>query len=495
MTIINLRLMKLSLSKKFGTLLLLGFLSCGIWQCNAAGDSGESVATGVAEPENADITITVAGMGADKVLLVGMLNDQQFIVDQMESDANGMVHFKHDEPYKPGMYFVVLPSNANFQVLISEDQTFSLQTNINDLVGAMQVQESTDNELLYQNLRYEADYQRRLQPITSQLKNLDKSNPSFAQLEASRDALIEERRQTLDQLFQNHPQSFFVKFKKAGQNPAIHPELSSEDQVTYYRMEFWDDVDLSDPRLMATPVMYNKLKRYFEELTPQQPDSIILSLERLVAKIPNTKGSEYYKYFVNWVALAYEPTKTTLMDAEAVFVHMIQQHFTPERAFWSDSANTYALQLRAAEMANSLINQPGPNVKAPDINGQLRAVYDLKAPYIVVYLYNPDCEHCQEQSPVLVNLYQRWQAQSPSLVDVYAIAVDTEADLWRAYVAKTGMTWTNVFDPTNKAIYKNYFVNVTPEVYVLGPDRKIIAKNLNVDQLEEVIRRDQEKRK
>jgi peroxiredoxin len=195
------------------------------------------------------------------------------------------------------------------------------------------------------------------------------------------------------------------------------------------------------------------------------------------------------------VALAYEPTKTTLMDAEAVFVHMVQNHFTQERAFWSDSANTYALQLRAAEMANSLINQPGPNVKAPDINGQLRAVYDLKAPYIVVYLFNPDCEHCQEQSPKLVSLYRRWQAQSPPLVDVYAIAVDTEPDLWRAYVAKTGMTWTNVFDPTNKAIYKTYFVNVTPEVYVLGPDRKIIAKNLNVDQIEEVIRRDQEKRK
>ena len=57
------------------------------------------------------------------------------------------------------------------------------------------------------------------------------------------------------------------------------------------------------------------------------------------------------------------------------------------------------------------------------------------------------------------------------------------------------MRWTNVYDPSNRAIYKTYFVNVTPEVYILGPDRKIIAKNLNVSQINEVIQRDQQKRK
>ena len=145
-------------------------------------------------------------------------------------------------------------------------------------------------------------------------------------------------------------------------------------------------------------------------------------------------------------------------------------------------------------MANSLVGQEGPNVKAPDENGQLRSVHDLTAPYIVVYLYNPDCEHCQEQSPVLVDLYRNWQQQSPPLVDVYAIAIDTEADIWKDYIRKIGMNWTNVFDPTNRSIYKTYYVNITPEVYVLGPDRKIIAKNLNVNQIGEVIRRDQEKR-
>jgi hypothetical protein len=60
---------------------------------------------------------------------------------------------------------------------------------------------------------------------------------------------------------------------------------------------------------------------------------------------------------------------------------------------------------------------------------------------------------------------------------------------------KYGMEgFTNVNDPTNKAIYATYFVDNTPELYVLNPDRKIIGKNLKVFQIDTVIERDKEER-
>lgn len=477
-----------------GFLLIIGS-TC--WQCSAADAENEQLATQAnarQAAENADFTLQVNGLGAGTVRLIGIQNDQQFLADEATSDANGRVQFKKNEPYKQGIYFVLLSNNSNFQLMVTEDQTFTMTTSVNDLSGQMQIEGSIDNQLLYDNLRYEASYQQQLAPLNNQMNALDDDSPQYQAIFQERQALIDARKAHLDGIFQQHPNSFFSIFKRAGQNPSLRRELPNDEQVTAYRMEFWDGVDFTDDRLMNTPVIFNKLKRYYEELTPQQPDSIILSTERLLSKLPTFEQSEYYKYIANYVALKYEPTKTTLMDSEAVWVHMVQNHFTYERAFWSDSTNTYALQLRADEMANSLIGQPGPNVQAPDPNGQLRAIYDLTAPYIVVYMYNPDCEHCQEQSPVLVDLYRKWQRQSPQLVDVYAIAIDTEADLWKDYIAKTGMTWTNVFDPSNRAIYKTYFVNVTPEVYVLGPDRKIIAKNLNVNQIEEVVQRDQQKR-
>lgn len=169
---------------------------------------------------------------------------------------------------------------------------------------------------------------------------------------------------------------------------------------------------------------------------------------------------------------------------------MIQNYFTKERAFWSDSMVAYGLQQRASEMAASLTGLKGPNVTAKDINGNMQSIYDMTSDYIVVYLYNPTCEHCMEQTPKLVEMYENLKKKS---IDVYAIGIDTNDQEWRDYVRKTKMKWTSVYDPTNRAIYKKYYVDITPEVYILNKDRTIIAKNIQVEQIEEAIRLDRAK--
>lgn len=469
-------------------LFALIFISCG------AADTAEDGSTTSVASENPEIHIQIDGLNNGLIRLVGIFTDQQYVVDTTSVNQSGQAVFKKDEPYRQGYYYVLLPNNANFQILITEDQTFEIHTNINDLVGTMKVTGQVDNSLFYENLKFEPSYQNRYQAVINQMTGLPKDDARYNSLESQRKALVQERRDHLEELFIKAPKSLFTTFKTAGQNPDLRQDLPEDEQVYWYRHQFWDSVDFTDERLLYTPVISNKLKRYITELTPQNPDSILAATDHLIQQLPTLKDSEYFKYFANWITMQYEPAETTLMDAEAVYVNMVKKYFTYEHAFWADSTNTYALQLRADEMANSLVGQAGPNVKAPDLNGEIKAIYDLEAPYIVVYLYNPDCEHCMEQSPVLVQLYNKWQQDKKPMIDVYAIAIDTNAEEWKQYVAKTNMRWTNVFDPTNKSIYKTYYVNVTPEVYVLDADRKIIAKNLNVNQIEEVVRRDQEKK-
>ncbi|NAS11126.1 redoxin domain-containing protein [Flavobacteriaceae bacterium R33] len=354
----------------------------------------------------------------------------------------------------------------------------------------MVVQGSLDNELLYENLKYELGYQRSFQPISDRLKNMQEIDLNYAYLKSQKDKLIQERQDHLNDLFAKHPNSFFTKYKKAGQNPLLADSggpdgTSDQARVARYRSRFWDKMDFSDIRLLYTPVVTNKLKRYITRLTPQHPDSINKASDYLIQKALNYP--EYFKFFANWIALNYEPSKTTFMDKEAVYVHMIQNYFTHERAFWSDSTLVSALQQRAGEMASSLVGKKGPDVVSRDINGQTRSIYDIKSPYIIVYMYNPSCEHCIEETPKLIQFYHEWKNKG---VEVFGIAIDTDDTEWRDYVAKSGMPWTNVFDPTNRSIYGKYYVDITPEIYVLNPERTIIAKNLQVHHLAEVINQD-----
>jgi peroxiredoxin len=175
------------------------------------------------------------------------------------------------------------------------------------------------------------------------------------------------------------------------------------------------------------------------------------------------------------------------MDPEKLFVHIVKDYFTRDRAFWADSMEVYALQQRAGEMAQSLVGLKGPDVISKDQFGNTKSIYEKSADYIVVYMYNPTCEHCMKETPLLVEWYNKNKNKG---MDVFAIAIDTDENEWKDYIEKNQMNFTNVFDPTNESIYARYYVNVTPEIYVLNKERKIIAKNLKVFQIDEVIATD-----
>ncbi|MCB9296977.1 MAG: redoxin domain-containing protein [Lewinellaceae bacterium] len=438
------------------------------------------------------IDIQVGGLPAGQAYLIGVFADQQFRVDSAQVDADGRMRFQRDDPYPAGLYYIWLPDKMALQVLLDDDQTFSLKTRKGELVEAMEAEGSLDNELLYRNLDYETRYSAAVQEASARLQALAPESPEYRDVKKQVDELVTNRKAHLEEIFTRYPDAFFTRYKKAGQNPdpreVYKPDgtLDSALQVYFYRTDFWKDVDFSDPRLLRTPVIANKLQRYIKTLTVQHPDSINAAARFLVDQV--LAYPEYFKFFANWITLQYQPTKSTLMDSEAVFVFMVERYFTQERAFWSDSLQTWAIQKRASEMAASLVGKQAPDVRAPGPDGQYHSIYEITAPYIIVFMYNPTCDHCIEETPKLVRFYREWKDKG---VEVFAIALDTEDAEWKDFIARNGMDWVNVFDPTNRSIYGKYWVDITPELYVLNPDRKIIGKNLKVNQVEEVIRRDQ----
>lgn len=465
-------------------------ISCFLLACNGAAPSAPAanstpVPRGPSEQPN--IRVEVAGVSPEGALLIGQLAEQQYRVDEGVVDGNG-VRFQRDEPYDAGHYYAYFTNGTGVQLLVTEDQTFSLVTSADDIVGAMQVEGSQENQLLYEALAYEAGQQPEFARLGQALNGTTPGSTEYEAIQEERRELVGKRKSYLEDIFARAPNSLFTSFKRAGQNPQLREirlpngQMDEVGQVTAFRREFWDGVNFSDERLLRTPVVFNKLKRYIKELTPQNADSIKVAADLLIEKVLDKP--EYFKFFANWITLQYEPGNSTVMDAAAIHVHMIQNYFTKERAFWSDSMTVYGLQQRADQMAYSLVGQQAPDISVPGLNGQSQRLYDLKKPYVVVFMYNPECEHCIEQTPKLTAAYQGLKDE----LDVYAIALDTDQQKWQNFVSQYGLNaFTNVFDPTNRSIFKTFYVDNTPELYLLNPDRKIVAKNLKVEQLAEAI--------
>lgn len=435
----------------------------------------------------ADFTIKVKGGSAGSSDLIGFYAEQNVKLDTTQISADGTIRYKNPDGYPQGMYYVKLADQKYLQIILGEDQQFTMETTLDDPDGQMKIDGSDENTAFFEAIKFEKPRNPKFSEVAARLKGLTKGTPEYNKVKDEQDALIQERKDFIASLNKKYPNTLFVNFKNAGQNPDLRDDVPPQEQVFHYRQEFWDNVDFSDRRLLRTQVINNKLKRYFQELTPQSPDSIYMSAERLCDRL--YMYPEYYMFITNWVVRNYEPTKCTLMDPEAVFVRMVGKYFTPDKAFWADSIQMLGIRTRAREMSKSLIGDIGPDVTSKDLNGKTHRLFDNDAEYLVVYMFAPSCEHCQEQSPKLVEWHNEWKDKGR---DVYAIALDTDNQELGDYIKKTGMEFPVVWDSTNRSIYGKYYVDITPEVYVLNKERKIIGKNLKVFQINTVIDRDKE---
>ncbi len=462
-------------------------------QSNGNENNGETVVYKLPDPIKggpADISFNIEGLTAGFYKIIGFYAEGHFLADSVQANNKGQIRIKKSDGYVQGLYYLSLGNNQYLQFLLGEDQKFEVQVNPVDVVNTIKIKGSDENEKYYESLKFENDFSSRHKSIVTKLANYQDGTLEHRELFKKKTILEQERQDYLDKLYNEYPDLLFTKFKKAGQNPKVRNELPDDTKVYYFRKEFWDNVDFNDSRLIRTPVIFNKLKRYITELTAQNQDSIFSSSRMLIEK--SLAYPEYFKFFANWIVIQYEPAKCTLMDPEAVFVNMARNYFTRDRAFWSDSMEVYAIQNRANEMGQSLLGQKGPNVISTGPDGSTEELYKHTADYLIVYMFNPTCEHCMEQTPKLVKWYNENKNKD---IDVFAIALDTDEEEWKAYIEKSNMNFTNVFDPSNRSIYAKYYVDVTPEVYVLNKEGTIIAKNLKINQIDIMIERDRAKRK
>jgi len=460
--------------KNFFLLLFISsFLACNSGTGSSAGDKPE-------------IKAQITNLTPGQAFLVSYFADQRFKVDSAQVDNNGKIVLKRDQPYPGGMYLLLLPDQQVIQILLDKDQTVSISGDANDLGNTLAIEGQEDTELLYSTMKGEETFNNQLATISQQLSAANQGTPEFEKLMEERKAATKARKDYLDGIFKKNPNTFFTVFKRSGQNPDPDEVIKSDGTVdlSMYREKFWENVDFTDERLLRTPVIINKLKRQIKDFTVQRADSLISTAKFLMDKVGDNK--EYYQFIANWIVLEYQPGESSLMDAEAVHVFMVQNYFTEDKAFWATKEQTQAIQQRAFTMAQSLIGQTAPDVVSTDPKGKTRSIMEMKSDYIIVYMFNPDCDHCREETPKLVQMMRN---QTKQKIQVFAIAIDTDETKWKNFIRDYGMLdWINVFDPTNRSIYAKYYVDITPEIYIIDKERKIIAKNLKVFQIEDAIR-------
>ncbi|MFZ9981312.1 MAG: thioredoxin-like domain-containing protein [Cyclobacteriaceae bacterium] len=436
------------------------------------------------------IELTVKGLKDTTAYLGYYYGESTYINDTSRVDAGGKMIFDGSRTLPQGVYYLVLNKTRIFEFVIGKDQQFALSTDQTDYVKNMKVTGDEDNRLFFENMMFNAARNRDAEPhmliIRDSLATADKKTAAQEHIKKINDQV----KTWQDALIGKNPGLLTSRILKATRQMVIPDPPKKEDgsvdsafQFKYYRKHFWDDFDLADDALirLPRPLFQEKIREYFTRLVPPVADSVSAEIDRLA--LMTKKNQETYKYFI-WMNVI-EFQQPRVMGLDGVFVHLIRKYFNSgEMDFWINAKMKTTLKERADQMGLSLMGMNAPNLTMQDKDLRVQDLHSVvsKKRYTILFIFDPDCGHCREETPKLVNFYNSYKSKFD--LEVFAVSADSSMKKMRDFITEFKMPWITVNASRSYTgnYHKLYDADVTPTIYIIDNRKKIIAKKPPIEE-------------
>lgn len=440
-----------------------------------------------------DIEVKINDLSNQEVYLGYYYDGKTYVKDTIRLDANGQGSFKGDSLLEQGIYLVVLPTKSYFEILVGNDQEFSVETKSDNVIDNLEIKGSDENIAFKDFQQFMIKKGSESSKLQKRLRSLPESSDSIAIIKDQLDASSKEVKEYWNQLIEEHQGSLLSVIIKAMKNPEI-PEIEVPDDVenkdsmrwfhsyNYNRQHYFDNIDFSDQRLLFTPFFHNKLETYFTKILIQDPDTINHYIDVVASKAE--ENEDMFEYVIRFFFNTFQ--SSDIMGMDKVIVHLADNYYLTNKVDWMAEENVQKLKEHVAKLRFNLIGNIAQDLKMETLHQEYARLHEIDAEYTLVYFWEPHCGHCKKVTPKIHKLYQKYDRKE---FEVFAVYTQTDKEEWSEYIIEHGYEdWINVWDQYNLTNFR-FFYNIysTPTVYLLDKDKKIIAKRIGYDTLENIL--------
>ncbi len=382
--------------------------------------------------------------------------------------------------------------------MIDKQQDFSIVADTINLPTGVKFTGSSDNSLFYGYTLHINDL--GLQVTETQQAFRNSTDPS--EKKALQNKLVNLNNvisKYRDSIEKKNPNSILTALFKGMKEPIVPPasahpggKYDSNFAYRYFKTNYWNGISFTDDRMIRTPIFEQKLEKYYKDLVAPDPDSINREVDHML--LMSRTSPEMFKYLMVFFVQKY--INPEYMGQDAVFVHLFEKYINTGQAEFFTEQYKKIMSDRAYSLMANLIGNPASNLDMVDSAGKQVQLYDVQAEFTIVCFWDPECSHCKEVVPKLDSIYKaKWKNQN---VKLFGVKVDGTRDAWLKFIHENNLKdWIHVYqtdaqrDADSKANRPNYRqlydVYQTPILYLLDKEKRIIAKKLSYQQVDEVM--------
>ena len=463
------------------------------------------------------IKFKITGMEDTTINLVRYFGKNLFYADTAEM-KKGVIEFDGSK-HKAGILALYLPGQQLLEFVYNKEDVYIESTATNPMPNA-KVKVSAENNVFMPYVAYISKERGQINILAAERDSLDKDSQRYKTLTT----MIEDKNKEViayqKELIKNHPTKLVSALVKMSMDIDI-PEapvnekgeiIDSNFRYKYFRQHYFDNMDFKDDRLVNTQIYHTKLENYFKG-TYQHWDTIIKYAFALCDQLP--PKSDLFQYTVSWITSNYEQSK--IMGMDKVFVYMGGKYYCSKNdkgespAFWMPEDNLKKFCEQMDKMDGLVMGIVPENICLVDTSDQVwRDYHSLKSEYTILYFWDPECGHCKKITPKLQELYAKKFRERN--IEIFAVGKATGEDFekWKKFVKVNNLEFINV--AMTDRLYKEAKANphkfigpgkpttieslnyqttfdvfMTPKLFLLDKDKKIIAKGLNISQLEDFL--------
>jgi thiol-disulfide isomerase/thioredoxin len=452
--------------------------------------------TSAALAQGYEIKVTLKPFKNQYIYLGHYYGKQLPIIDSVKLNDKSEGVFKGNKKLGGGIYLVGYPDRSQyFEMLVDKNQKFAVAA---DTAAGRKLTftNSPDNDEFVAYQQFMSTHGRNIDALMKQRAAQPKDSVAItAQIQTLNKQIQDYRKQ----LMAKNPEALLPALLRAMKEPEVPqqtPEAKKDSLFAYkyFKTHYWDGVNFWDERLARTPFFENRVDKYYEQLVYPEADSVIKEIDWMMGYA--SINEEMQKFLLLKFANRYLNQK--YMWEDKVFVHLFEKYFSQKTYPWMNEAGKKVITDRAYSLMANIMGSPAANVELPDRNGKTTALYNIKAPYTLLVIWDPTCGHCKEVVPKLDSLYHaKWKGLG---LQLFGLAKETEGTqkTWTDLIDQHKLTnWTHVYysKVADKARveagipgYSQLFdVQSFPTLYLLDQDKRIIAKKVTEQQIDEIL--------